>query len=87
VDEVKPIIQEGSNRLDALTPPEELEEDYSQWVENSRARLESLDDLKAAAVEGDNARMEEILQGVREDQAEADRIAQDIGFQECGAES
>lgn len=84
VDEVKPIMEEGAAKLDELTPPEELEDDYRAWIERGRAGMEPLDDLKAAAAEGDDARMEEITNVLRDDAAEADRIAQDIGFQKCG---
>ena len=84
VDEAKPIIEEGTDKLDELTPPEELEDDYDQWIELSRNGVAAIDDLKAAAEEGDDARVEEILQGLDDDEAEADRLAQDIGFEDCG---
>jgi hypothetical protein len=86
VDEAKPVVEEGVDELDALTPPEELEDDYDEWIELSRNGVAVLDDLKAAAAEGDDARVEEIVRGLDDEEAEADRIAQDIGFENCGEE-
>jgi hypothetical protein len=87
VDEVKPIVQEGTNELDELTPPEDLEDEYDEWISLTRTGLASLDDLKAAAAEGDEQRIQEIVQNLDGGEAEADRIAQSMGFQECGSES
>ena len=84
VDEVKPVVEEGTDKLDELTPPEELEDDYDEWIELSRTGTASLDELKAAAAESDDTRVEEIIQDLGDDAAEADRIAQEIGFQKCG---
>jgi hypothetical protein len=87
VDEVKPIVEEGTNELDNLTPPEDLEDEYDEWIALTRRGVGSLDELKAAAAAGDEQRIQEIVQGLDDEEAEADRIAQGIGFQECGAES
>jgi hypothetical protein len=87
VDEVKPIVEEGTNELDNLTPPEDLEDEYDEWIALTRTGVGSLDELKAAAAEGDEQWIQEIVQGLDDDEAEADRIAQGIGFQECGEES
>jgi hypothetical protein len=87
VDEVKPIVEEGTNELDNLAPPEDLEDEYDEWIALTRTGVGSLDELKAAAAEGDEQRIQEIVQGLDDDEAEADRIAQGIGFQECGEES
>jgi hypothetical protein len=87
VDEVKPIIEEGTDKLDELTPPEELQDNYDAWIELARTEVASTDDLKAAAAEGDDARIEEIVRDLRANDAEANRMAQSIGFQECGDES
>lgn len=87
VDEVKPIVEEGTNELDNLTPPEDLEDEYDEWISLTRTGLASFDDLKAAAAEGDAQRIQEIVQDLDGGEAEADRIAQNIGFQECGNES
>ena len=87
VDEVKPVIEEGTDKLDELTPPEELEDDYDEWIELARAQVAAADDMKAAAAEGDDARVEEIVSDLRDNDAEANRLAQSIGFKECGEES
>jgi hypothetical protein len=37
VQEIRPIVEEGTDELDALQPPEELEDDYDQWIQETRS--------------------------------------------------
>jgi hypothetical protein len=53
VDEAKPIVEEGTNELENLTPPEDLEDEYDEWISLTRTGVASFDDLKAAAADGD----------------------------------
>jgi hypothetical protein len=83
VDEAKPVVEEGTDALDDLTPPEDLEGEYDEWIALGRGNVTAFEDLEAAAAEGDEQRMEEITERLGADQGEAARIAQRIGFQEC----
>ena len=86
VAEARPVIEEGTDELDALTPPEELEDDYDRWISLTREGVASLDALEAAAAAGDAEQLQEIVEGLDDREAEADSLAQEIGFQECGDE-
>jgi hypothetical protein len=86
VDEARPVIEEGTDELDALTPPEELEDDYDRWISLTREGVASLDELEAAAAAGDAEGLQEIVESLDDSEAEADSLAQEIGFQECGGE-
>ena len=86
VEEAKRIAEEGTDALDDLRPPEELEEDYDKWIELTREGVAGLVALEAARAEGDEQRMQKLVQSFRAKDAQADRIAQNIGFQECGGD-
>jgi hypothetical protein len=86
VQEIRPIVEEGTDELDALQPPEELEDEYDQWIQETRSAIDMLDELEEAAASGDEQRIQEVLQGAGEGGEEADRLAQELGFQECGSD-
>jgi len=87
VQEIRPIVEEGTDELDALEPPEELEEEYDDWIEATRSGVGRFDELEEAAASGDEERIQEALEGGAEGNEEAGRLAQELGFQECGDDS
>jgi hypothetical protein len=86
VQEIRPIVEEGTDELDALEPPEDLEDEYDRWIEETRSAIESFDELEEAAASGDEQRIQEVLRDVGEGGDEADQLAQELGFQECGSD-
>lgn len=86
VQEIRPIVEEGTDELDELQPPEELEEEYDDWVAETRAGVDRFDELEEAAAAGDEQRIQEALQDAGEGGEEADRLADEIGFQDCGGD-
>ena len=85
LQEIRPIVEEGTDELDSLQPPEELEADYDQWIEETRSTVDRFDELEEAAASGDEQRIQEVFQEVGQGE-EADRLAQELGFQECGSD-
>ena len=86
VDEARPVIEDGLNELEELQPPEELEGRWNELVASNDESLDALDDLRQAAANGDQERLQEIAEDASQRDAESDRIAQDIGLQECTGE-
>jgi hypothetical protein len=86
VQEIRPIVEEGTDELDALQPPEELEDEYDQWIQETRSAIDMFDELEEAAASGDEQRIQEVLEGAGEGGEEADRLAQELGLQECGSD-
>lgn len=82
-DEAKPVIEDGMAELRALEPPDELQEQWDDYMASSEESLDYLDELREAAASGDEARIQEIAQEVSEKNEDADRLAQDIGLQDC----
>jgi hypothetical protein len=86
VQEIRPIVEEGTDELDALEPPEELQDEYDDWIAATRSGVDRFDELEEAAASGDEQRIQEVLQGAGEGGEEASRLAQEIGLQECGSD-
>jgi hypothetical protein len=82
--EAVPIVEEGNARLHDLDPPEELQEDWDRAMELNDEQLETVRDLRAAAEDGDTARIQELVQAGNETSAESDRLADELGLEECG---
>jgi hypothetical protein len=82
-DEAKPVIEEGMTELRELEPPDELQEQWNEYIASSEESVEYLDELRQAGAEGDPARIQEIAQEVSEKNEEADRLARDLGLQDC----
>jgi hypothetical protein len=81
-----PIIEEGFNKLEELQPPEELEADWNRAMEVNAENLQLTKDLQAAAEDGDEERVQEILAQASQNEEETDRLARELGLQRCGEE-
>ena len=86
VQEIRPIVEEGTDQLVDLEPPEELQDEYDDWIAATRSGVERLDEVEEAAASGDQQQIQEALQGVGGGGEEADRLAEEIGLQECGSD-
>ncbi len=86
VQDAKPIVETGVEELRALEPPEDLEEEYDEWISQNEENVESLDDLQAAVAERDEQRVQEVVQGLDQNEQEADELAAEIGLEECASE-
>jgi hypothetical protein len=87
VNEVRPVIEDGLNDLKELQPPEEIEEQWNELVAKNEEGLQMLDDLAEAGTSGDEARLQQITEDATRRDNESDRIARQIGLQECTGES
>jgi hypothetical protein len=81
-----PIIEEGFNKLEELQPPEELEADWNRAMEVNAENLQLTKDLQAAAEDGNEERVQEILAQASQNEEETDRLARELGLQRCGEE-
>jgi hypothetical protein len=84
VEQVIPVVEDGLAELRALNPPEELEEDYETMLDEREKAIPAARALSEAAVEEDPAAVEDaIAQGQEADEA-SDRVATELGLDECG---
>jgi hypothetical protein len=85
VSEAVPIIKEGNAQLQDVKPPDELQEPWDRAMEINDEQLQTVRDLREAVEEGDQARMQELLQAGDEANQESDRLAAELGLEDCGS--
>ncbi|MDQ3822073.1 MAG: hypothetical protein M3321_02395 [Actinomycetota bacterium] len=83
-DRALPIARDGRDELGELNPPEELEEDYDAWLERGDEAIEMVERLRDASEDGDRAEIQRIAQDAQRIDAESNRLARDLGFEQCG---
>ena len=86
VSEAVPIIEEGNAQLQELNPPDELQEQWDRAMEINNEQLETVRDLREAVEDGDQARVQELIEAGNESNAEADQLAADLGLEDCGSD-
>ena len=79
-----PIIDEGHEELRRLVPPEELASTWNRALDVNDEVLQLTRDLRDAAEEGDQEHAQELVQQVQARDAEAGRLAREVGLEECG---
>lgn len=83
-DKALPIAKEGREELGELRPPAELEDTYDAWLEQGDEAIEIVERLRDAAADNDQAEIQEIAQDAERADAEANRLAEEIGLERCG---
>jgi hypothetical protein len=84
-DKAIPIAKDGRDALGELNPPENQQENYDAWLEQGDRAIEIVEDLRDAAEEGDQAEIQRIAQEADQADQESNRLAEELGFDECGA--
>jgi hypothetical protein len=87
VNQAIPIIEEGLAELRELEPPEELEADYDRMLDETERSVGVAERLRDAAAEGDQQAVQDALEEGNAADSESDRIARDLGLDECADES
>jgi hypothetical protein len=87
VNKAVPIIEKGNAELQALEPPEELAGTWNRAMELNQQQLDIVRDLQQAVESEDQAKMQDLLQQADAANAESDKLAQQLGLQECGKET
>ena len=83
-DKALPIAKDGRDELDDLKPPENLEDTYDAWLEQGDEAIEIVERLRDAAEEQDQAEIGKIAADAQRTDAEANRLAGELGFEQCG---
>ena len=84
-DKAIPIAKDGRDELGELNPPENQQENYDRWLEQGDRAIEIVEDLRGAAEDGDRAEIQRIAQEAEQADQESNRLAEQLGFEECGA--
>jgi epoxyqueuosine reductase QueG len=86
VQDAKPIVENGIESLRGLEPPEDLEDEYDEWIARNEENVDAIDELQAAVAEQDQQRIQEIVQQLDQNEQEADELAAEIGLQDCASD-
>ncbi len=84
-DRALPIARDGREELGDLNPPENLEETYDAWLEQGDEAIEIVERLREAAAEGNKGEIQQIAEDAQRTDAESNRLARELGFEQCGA--
>jgi hypothetical protein len=77
------LAREGVAELRALEPPEDDERQYDRFLAEGDRVVALSRRLEKAAEEADADALEQILQEARDSEERSDRVARDLGFDEC----
>jgi hypothetical protein len=82
-DKSVPIAQEGQEKLAELNPPEDLQDEYDDWLEQGDKAVDIVQRLERAAADGDQQEIQEIAQEAEAADQRSQELAATLGFSEC----
>jgi hypothetical protein len=80
-----PIIEEGIAELRELNPPEEMADDFDKMLDETEKAIPAARQLSEAAADQDAEAVQEAISLGQEADAESDRIARELGLDECAS--
>jgi hypothetical protein len=87
VNEAVPIIEEGTQKLNDLDPPEEFRDEWTRVVEINEENLVTIQDVQTALEDGDVEEAQRLIAEAGGNEEESDRLARDIGLTKCGQDT
>jgi hypothetical protein len=86
VQDAKPIVENGIESLRALDPPEDLDDEFEEWISRNEENVDAIEDLQEAVADRDEQRIQEIVRQIDENEQEADELAAEIGLEDCASD-
>ena len=86
VQDAKPIVENGIESLRALEPPEDLEEEFDEWISRNEENVGAIEDLQEAVADRDAQRIQELVRQIGENEQAADELAAEIGLEDCASD-
>ena len=83
--EAEPIAEEGIEALRRLDPPPDLETRVDKWLARNAENVRGIGELREAAEAGDETRVQELASEAIDNEAAADRLARELGLDDCAA--
>lgn len=87
VDDAVPIIEDGTQKLNDLDPPEEFRDEWTRVSEINSQNLDTIKEVQAALEDGDAEAAQRLLAEAGGNEEEADRLAREIGLTKCGQDT
>jgi hypothetical protein len=77
------ITQEAYDKLVALTPPEDLEQKFNEFLAQGKAAIADAEKAADAAEAGDTQEVQTIIDQAQQREKQTDALASSIGLDEC----
>lgn len=87
VDEAVPIIEDGTQQLSDLDPPDEFQDEWTRVIEINEENLDTIRNVQTALADGDAEEAQRLVQESGANEGEADRLAREIGLTKCGQDT
>jgi hypothetical protein len=87
VDEAVPVIEDGTQQLADLEPPEEFRDKWTRVTEINEENVDTIKAVQAALEDDDVEEAQRLIQEADGTEEEADRLAREIGLTECGQDT
>jgi hypothetical protein len=87
VDEAVPIIEEGTQELNDLDPPEEFQDEWTRVVAINEENLEVIRNVQTALEDDDVEEAQRLIEEAGGNEEEADRLTREIGLTKCGQDT
>lgn len=87
VNDAVPIIEDGTQKLSDLEPPEELQDKWTRVIEINEENLETIKNVQTALEDDDVGEAQRLIQESGGNEEEADRLAREIGLTKCGQDT
>jgi hypothetical protein len=86
-DDAAEIAGDGRDELADLNPPEELEADYDRLLETLDEAIENIERIGEAAADGDEAEVGRIAEEGEAKDEDSDRLARELGLDDCAEDA
>ena len=83
IDNVLPIVEEGTSKLGDLKPPADIQAKVDAWMTIQSAQVDQARRLKAAAEKGDLAKVTNIANEADASNKRGNELAREIGATSC----
>lgn len=87
VDDAVPIIEEGTQKLNDLDPPEEFRDEWTRVIEINSQNLDTIKEVQKALEDDDVEEAQRLIADAGGNEEEADRLAREIGLTKCGQDT
>ena len=87
IDEAVPIIEDGTQQLAELEPPEEFRDKWTRVTEINQENVDTIKAVQAALEDDDVEEAQRLIAEADGNEEEADRLAREIGLTKCGQDT
>ena len=85
-ERARPIVEDAWNEQKTLKPPEDLQDEYDEWIATGEDAIDFIDELHEAGAAEDTQRVAELFQQAEARVRETERLSRAMGLRDCGVE-